>query len=506
MSDNWIYHTPVFESDNFNYELMFFSPWAGHRLFGYDYICNEKPEVIVELGSHYGCSAFTFLQGIKDAKLNSIFYAVDTWEGDSYTKNDYAEDIYAEYRKIQDSCFNGQNAKMLRMKFEEAVEEFEDESIDLLHIDGSHIYEDVKSDFLTWKSKVKKEGVIFFHDISEDVVLGENMGSYHFWNEIKHQFPFCLEFPHSYGLGVLFGGREKWEKIVQGVEVDYYVKKDLLSCNEYKNRLRENFFTLKDDRRHIDSLYERIEVQQEHLERYEKSVADKERCISQMEEELQATIQKIEREYRETIDGKEKYIEELKQQKIACEHDMNNVAEKYSETILGKEKYIKELQGTVEKYKLSVSEKDNYILQLSNVQKNYEEQVKGKDVYIEELQNTIKRYDSTVKGKDVYIEELQNIIKRYDSTVRGKDVYIEELLDVITKYETTVRGKEQYIGELTKIKEDLDKYIMDLNDELQKQKEEVYKREKYINVLKRYIKMSLLGRVLLWREEKKTLK
>ena len=33
---------------------------------------------------------------------------------------------------------------MMRMTFNEAVEKFEDKSIDVLHIDGSHHYDDVK--------------------------------------------------------------------------------------------------------------------------------------------------------------------------------------------------------------------------------------------------------------------------------------------------------------------------------------------------------------------------
>ncbi len=34
----------------------------------------------------------------------------------------------------------------------------------MLWIDGSHIYEDVKKDFLLWSKFLKKGGIIVFHD------------------------------------------------------------------------------------------------------------------------------------------------------------------------------------------------------------------------------------------------------------------------------------------------------------------------------------------------------
>ena len=103
---NFRYYSPKFEADAYNPELLKYLPWAGHRAFAYDYVRNERPSCIVELGSYYGCSAFAFLQAMKDSGIAGSFYAVDTWEGDSYTKNDYREDIYGQYKEIQDTCFS----------------------------------------------------------------------------------------------------------------------------------------------------------------------------------------------------------------------------------------------------------------------------------------------------------------------------------------------------------------------------------------------------------------
>ena len=40
----WNYHSPKFECDTYNLEMMKYSPWSGHRLFAYDYICSMKPD------------------------------------------------------------------------------------------------------------------------------------------------------------------------------------------------------------------------------------------------------------------------------------------------------------------------------------------------------------------------------------------------------------------------------------------------------------------------------
>ena len=98
--NKWVYNKPSFESDIYNKEMMKYSPWSGHRNFVYDFMAYKKPGVVVELGSYYGCSAFTFLQAVKDMELETKFYAVDTWKGDIYTKDDYREDVYNEFISI----------------------------------------------------------------------------------------------------------------------------------------------------------------------------------------------------------------------------------------------------------------------------------------------------------------------------------------------------------------------------------------------------------------------
>jgi GT2 family glycosyltransferase len=89
-------------------------------------------------------------------------------------------------------------SRLLKMTFKDASSQFGAGSIDLLHIDGAHRYEDVKEDFETWLSKVSDRGIILFHDV---MVRNRGFSVWQLWLEIAPTQPsFVFEFGH--GLGV----------------------------------------------------------------------------------------------------------------------------------------------------------------------------------------------------------------------------------------------------------------------------------------------------------------
>lgn len=192
---NWIYSRPQFE---FKKDIPDFT-WAGHTFFAYDLVKNFKPETLVELGSYKGTSSMAFAQAAKDENLNTDLYFVDSWEGEEQTGY-YSQDVYQLFTSLIEKYFSKQNVHPLKMLFDEALEKFEDKSIDILHIDGLHTYEAVKHDYETWKSKVKDNGVILFHDIRV-----QNFGAKEVWKEVKAENPkaIFIEFDHNYGLGVM---------------------------------------------------------------------------------------------------------------------------------------------------------------------------------------------------------------------------------------------------------------------------------------------------------------
>jgi len=198
---NWEYFKPQFE-----YEALLNDAglhWSGHKNFAYDLVLNLQPKIIVELGTWRGTSFFSFCQAIKDSKSNTKIYAVDTWKGDLHMGK-FDDTIYKSVENMTRHFYDSVNYYLLKMPFDHAVKKIEDNSIDILHIDGLHTYEGVRHDFEIWLNKVSDNGIILFHDIK----VGEkDFGVYKLWNELKNQYP-TMEFFHSFGLGILFKSKD----------------------------------------------------------------------------------------------------------------------------------------------------------------------------------------------------------------------------------------------------------------------------------------------------------
>jgi hypothetical protein len=177
------------------------SAWLEHTPFAAWIISTLKPKVVVELGTHRAVSYMAFCQA--NAKLESPgkCYAVDTWEGDEHAGK-YSEDIFNEVVKLNERY--GDFSTLLRCRFDQALSQFQNGSIDLLHIDGLHTYEAVSEDFYSWLPKMSKRGVILFHDTE---VRTGGFGVWRLWGEISQQYPH-FGFNHGFGLGLLAVGTE----------------------------------------------------------------------------------------------------------------------------------------------------------------------------------------------------------------------------------------------------------------------------------------------------------
>lgn len=179
------------------------SAWTGHIPFAFFLIGYLRPKVVVELGVHSGTSFSAFCQAVKSLNLDTTCYGIDTWKGDSQT-GIYSERIYDNLNKYHTTEYKG-ISKLIPSTFDEAKINFQDESIDLLHIDGLHTYEAVKHDFFNWLPKLKKGGIVLFHDTQEKK---EDFGVWQFWEELKKIYP-AFEFKFSSGLGIIVVGESR---------------------------------------------------------------------------------------------------------------------------------------------------------------------------------------------------------------------------------------------------------------------------------------------------------
>jgi len=173
------------------------SAWAGHVPFAFWLIEVLRPQTFVELGTFNGLSFMAFCQSIEANRIPARAYAIDTWQGDEHAGR-IDSDVYEGLKTYVADKYPG-IATLIRAAFAQAVDTFEDGSIDLLHIDGFHSYEAVSSDFHTWKSKLTSNAVVLFHDTR---VFEKGYEVHRFWQEVRQGYR-SFEFEHGFGLGVL---------------------------------------------------------------------------------------------------------------------------------------------------------------------------------------------------------------------------------------------------------------------------------------------------------------
>jgi methyltransferase family protein len=170
--------------------------WSAHLPFAFDLVGVVRPQLLVELGTHYGESYFGFCQSVAEHNLPCTCYAVDTWVGEQQS-GFYDESVYQDVHAYNQANYS-RFSYLLRETFDQAINAFADNSIDILHIDGLHTYEAVSHDFHAWLPKVKPGGVILLHDV---VARHANFQVWKLWDELEPLGQRFL-FAHGWGLGV----------------------------------------------------------------------------------------------------------------------------------------------------------------------------------------------------------------------------------------------------------------------------------------------------------------
>ena len=178
------------------------SAWNEHVPFAMMLIEQQRPRVLVELGTHVGVSYGAFCQAVQETNAGTKCYAVDTWAGDGHT-GPYASSVYSKLKEHHQQYESF--SKLLRMTFDDALLQIPDGAVDLLHIDGLHTYEAVKRDYDTWLPKLSDRGVVLFHDT---MVLDRDFGVNQLWRELSPNFP-NFNFQHGFGLGMLAVGKNQ---------------------------------------------------------------------------------------------------------------------------------------------------------------------------------------------------------------------------------------------------------------------------------------------------------
>ncbi|MCR8659820.1 class I SAM-dependent methyltransferase [Paenibacillus sp. T3-5-0-4] len=430
---NWIITSPKYESDNLN-SMLAVSPWAGHRNFAYDLINFMQPDVIVELGSHFGGSLFSFCQSVKDNKLNSKIIAIDTWEGDPQA-GFYGDEVFTMVKTTANECFKSVDLKLDKRTFQAAVESMGDMSIDLLHIDGLHTYEAVSDDFKTWLPKLKENGIILFHDTAAYT----GYGSHVFWEEIKQFYP-SFEFNHSWGLGILFPKGDKWYDLMlksnfldKILLYSYKAKFELaqIQVHDLEKMSNERYQAMKEMEILIQKRDEIIESQSKLLE---------ERLISM--NEMEAMV----RERDEVIESQSKLVEE----RLISMNEMEAMVRERDEIIESQSKLVEDRLKSMNDMEEMIRERDKIIESQSKLVEDRLNAMNEMEEMIKERDEIIESQSKLVEDRLNAMNEMEEMIKERDEIIKSQVNLVEERLLSMNEMEQMIRERDQTITELDK--------------------------------------------------------
>lgn len=128
---------------------------------------NQKIELnkMVEIGSYAGEGTRWFAISFAEVSV------IDSYDSNNYIKSkDTTSHITKNDLELSQSHFEKHilnKFKNVHLRIEssiEAVAHFEDESLDMVYVDGGHSYEEVYEDIERWLSKVRYGGIISGHD------------------------------------------------------------------------------------------------------------------------------------------------------------------------------------------------------------------------------------------------------------------------------------------------------------------------------------------------------
>lgn len=135
--------------------------------------------VVVEVGTYKG----DFAEVMYNILQPEYLYAIDPFRVMvEYTDNPSIGKIDFNNQSVLDELAvnvaeriaNIGKCKLLRLTSVEASDTFEDESLDIVYIDGCHKYESVSKDINLWYPKLKTGGVLCGHDYVSGVLQPGN--------------------------------------------------------------------------------------------------------------------------------------------------------------------------------------------------------------------------------------------------------------------------------------------------------------------------------------------
>ena len=197
---------------------------VAHLSFAMTMVDLQRPRTIVELGTTDGVLYSAFCQAVRELRLDTRCYGIIN----AHLGNEdgsYPEGALAEWKRAHDDLYAG--FSQLLPSLTTGIVDFDQTSVDLLHLNGGLSYESARDEFAAWLPKLSTKSVVLLSDTN--LHLG-TPGINKLWQELKRDYPH-FEFGHGHGLGVIATGKNVSEEI-----------RELLTVREPElSRVREFF-------------------------------------------------------------------------------------------------------------------------------------------------------------------------------------------------------------------------------------------------------------------------
>lgn len=160
---------------------------------------NNLPKFLVEqgykVGAEVGVYKGEFTEKFCQAGLK--MYAIDPWrafkgQGRTQQRQERQDFIYGHASRL----LAPYDCTLIRKTSMEALEDFADESLDFVYLDGDHSFLPVAEDIFHWEKKVRKGGVVAGHDY--------DLTAPHATNTVIHVKPVVDAYCQVFGIDNLY--------------------------------------------------------------------------------------------------------------------------------------------------------------------------------------------------------------------------------------------------------------------------------------------------------------
>lgn len=125
-------------------------------------------ELDFRVGAEIGVAQGEFSKAICEVNPQVKLYGVDSWRPYSgykdYVREDTFQTMYDEAMRRLDPYIKRDRYEVVEKFSQEALEDFEDGSLDFVYIDANHQDPFVTQDIIGWSKKVRPGGIVAGHD------------------------------------------------------------------------------------------------------------------------------------------------------------------------------------------------------------------------------------------------------------------------------------------------------------------------------------------------------